>query len=410
MGEKVLKKYLDKIEDGVECCITMLQASEGDCFLLQFYYEENHFNMLIDCGVISCWDRELKSMCDQLLSKNECIDVLVLTHIDSDHIGGALKLLKEEKYYSLVKNIWFNGLNEILNISTIEAKQKDTKVFRKVIASHRQANDLKNEQISARQAVSVSNLISQAGIPVNKLWNGGPILGNKLSFEVAPSFVIDFLLPNENALNKLLSKFRKELNMINIGTQLAVTDESKSAFEYVLLDEMPRAIISEPISKKLLCIDEIEEWAEVEVDGDTSITNASSIALCIRFYGRKYLFPGDAVAEDLIKAVSEWRVATKQNLYFDVIKLPHHGSMKNCMKILDYIDGEYYLISTDGRKFSHPDKETLAKIVTRPTEKQRCLLFNYENEMYSLFSDLKSQEKYNFRVEALFQIEKMESR
>lgn len=396
-----MKKHIDIIGDTIKCCITMLQASEGDCIFLEFEFENNHFNLLIDCGAISCWDVQLKDLLDQLLSENREIDVLVLTHIDSDHLGGALKLFKDEKYYSLIKNVWFNGLEQIVSKPQICVENKANKVYKQVLSSHLQISGFSNEQISTKQAISVSNLISQAGISINSFVEGATIIEQGISYSISSDFIIDFLLPNKNGLDKLLTKFKKELNMVKMDTPISITDDSKDAFEYAMLDEVDSTIMIKPIMSKSISIDDIQKWAKENPIDDSSITNASSIAFIIRFYGKKYLFPGDATADDLIEALNKWSKCKKENLFFDLIKLPHHGSYKNCLKLLDVIDGEYYFISTNGIKFQHPSKETIARIITQSTDKKKTLVFNYNNEIYNLFSNMEMQEKYNYDIKLM---------
>lgn len=84
---------------------------------------------------------------------------------------------------------------------------------------------------------------------------------------------------------------------------------------------------------------------------DTSLNNKNSIIFTFSFENRKLLFTGDAWAEDVVKAKGK----------YDLIKLPHHGSVRN-------ISEEYktafkcsdFLICTDGE--AHPDKQTIARL------------------------------------------------
>ena len=90
-----------------------------------------------------------------------------------------------------------------------------------------------------------------------------------------------------------------------------------------------------------------------------------------------------------------------ESLYFDVIKLPHHGALQNCGKLLEVVDGLYFLLSTDGKHHSHPSKETLAKIVARSGGCTRFLFFNYENDMYWLFHREDFEDKYGYRSQIM---------
>ena len=168
-----------------------------------------------------------------------------------------------------------------------------------------------------------------------------------------------------------------------------------------MLDEELFVDNLQPISAANLSLSDIAEWAACSSGKDLSSTNISSIAICIRFYGYKFLFPGDADGEDLAETLLQWSKRYNESLYFDVIKLPHHGALQNCGKLLDVVDGKYFLISTDGKRHLHPSKETLAKIVIRSGDCTRFLLFNYPNDMYRLFHQEYFEIKYNYRSQIM---------
>ena len=54
------------------------------------------------------------------------IDVLILTHIDSDHIDGIIRLLSQKTFdFSMIEEMWFNfgkGLQDMLGISGVNNK------------------------------------------------------------------------------------------------------------------------------------------------------------------------------------------------------------------------------------------------------------------------------------------------
>lgn len=236
--------------------------------------------------------------------------------------------------------------------------------------------------ISVRQANSLAILLKRCGKPINSFINGEAITSDTASVQIAPGFSIDFLLPDIHSLNRLGSKMQAEVKRTVRGASLAYTEEADAAFEAVMLDEKLLMDSIDPISATNLDLNDLEKWSACSSGKDLSITNISSIAICIRFYGYKLLFPGDAAGEDLVVTLLRWSQRYNESLYFDVIKLPHHGTLRNCGKLLDAVDGKYFLISTDGKHHLHPSKETLAKIVAYSGKCTRILLFNYENDMY----------------------------
>ena len=45
----------------------------------------------------------------RLADNDQQVDVAVVTHIDSDHIGGMVPLLGDDVARSMVRDVWFNG-------------------------------------------------------------------------------------------------------------------------------------------------------------------------------------------------------------------------------------------------------------------------------------------------------------
>ena len=375
------------------CSITMLKASEGDCLFSEFCYEGKIFSILIDTGPMSCWEPTLKPFLDRLSKEEKQIDVLLISHFDADHLGGALRLFESKDYSKIIRQVWFNGFKQIVPSASNEASQEDRRAFRILQSMHEHLPPATDSPISVRQANSLAVLLERCGKPVNPFVNGTAITSNTASVQIAPGFSIDFLLPDMHSLNRLKAKMQKEMKRAVRGASLVHSEEADAAFEAVMLDEKLLIDNPEPISATDLDLSNIEKWSTCSSEKDLSITNISSIAICIRFYGYKLLLPGDAAGEDLVTALIRWGQRHNESLHFDVIKLPHHGTLRSCGKLLDVVDGTYFLLSTDGKHHSHPSKETLAKIVTHSGKHTRFLLFNYDNDMYRLFH------KENFEVQ-----------
>lgn len=384
------------------CSVTMLKAAEGDCLFLDFHYSGNIFSMLIDTGPMSCWESVLKPFLDGLCENGRLINVLVITHFDSDHIGGALRLFAEDKYSSLVDQVWFNGPRQIVPLATCDATQKDQQAFRILRSMHERSMPAVDGPISVPQAESLTALLEKQCKSVNSFVKGSAIICDTPSMQIAPGFAIDFILPNKSSLEALKSHIQAKMNWVVKGGSMAHTVEGDAAFELVMLDEESSEDRLKPISDTMLDLTNIETWAACSSSKkDSSITNISSIAICIRFYGRKLLFPGDAAGEDLVESLTQWSKFHNESLNFDIVKMPHHGAFHNCAKLLDVIDGTYFLFSTDGRKYRHPDKETLAKITQYPPTHTRFLFFNYENDMYRLFHEKSFEERYSYHTNIL---------
>ncbi len=67
----------------------------------------------------------------------------------------------------------------------------------------------------------------------------------------------------------------------------------------------------------------------------------------------------------------------EDKLTVDAIKVSHHGGKKNTSaSLLNLINAQRFLISTNGGYYGHPDPETVARII-RYGGKQPIFEFNY---------------------------------
>lgn len=404
MGDNPIKTNTEP-----SCKLTMFPANEGDCFLLEFGTGEDAFRMMIDSGTVGFGHSVLKPYLknNHFKEKDKMIDLLLITHFDGDHIGGALSLLRTKKYAKLIKEVWHNGMIQIkpdLPTDTDDYSRRRLKGINESIVSVTPAN---TGGTSAEQSKTLSKLLKeQQGdqvIIVNGISDGAAITADIGSKTIGPNKNIEvhFLLPQRSNLDDLLTYFE---DLLPPGVEISAAEECQECFDKKMPMEQESRCFVEPCAADSYDIAMMKEWVEqIEKDGwdkDTSKTNASSISVIICYNGKKLLFAGDAWGSDLSKALKEWSEKNNKDLYFDVVKIPHHGSNRNCLELLktDGFDGKCFLISTDGNGYGHPSKETLAKIVTRPSMDTRILAFNYPHSMYIVFSDEDSQQKYNYQV------------
>ena len=91
--------------------VEVLPANEGECILVTIEKEDIH--ILIDGGTSETYRRFLKSRLVQLKKAGKNIDLLIVTHIDNDHIGGIL--VCDDRWINS-----YNNLNECSIYSTTD--------------------------------------------------------------------------------------------------------------------------------------------------------------------------------------------------------------------------------------------------------------------------------------------------
>jgi hypothetical protein len=102
---------------------------------------------------------------------------------------------------------------------------------------------------------------------------------------------------------------------------------------------------------------------------------------------KNILFLGDSFPSVVLDGLKKTGfIKNNKAMYFDYIKLSHHGSKKNMSDdLLKKIKCTNYIVSTKGCH-KHPNKETFARILKY--QKSINLFFNYKNEkMEALFSN-----------------------
>src|SRR5688572_14613920 len=76
--------------------IEMLPASLGDCLWIEYGDEHTPHRILIDGGTVGTIDAIRAKICSVAKREGRChLELVVVTHIDADHIEGIIKLLGE---------------------------------------------------------------------------------------------------------------------------------------------------------------------------------------------------------------------------------------------------------------------------------------------------------------------------
>ena len=254
-------------------------AGKGECIRLR--YGDGH-NIFIDTGVTRFADT-LKRLCREIVDAGETLDLLILTHVDDDHIGGILALLRMG---------WKCP-------------------FREVRMNGADSTGADNAQLSTRQNCEVAKMLRKQQVKITPMTAGDV-----------------FYVSGEEITAIHPGKLENDREYGN--TPLA---HYKSDYAVDLSELAER-----PITKK-----------------DTSINNKNSVVFIFQFQGKRFLFTGDAWAEDIIAGLG------REKQRFDLVKLPHHGAVGNISEEFpEHISCENFLICTDG--VMHPDKQTAAKL------------------------------------------------
>jgi beta-lactamase superfamily II metal-dependent hydrolase len=337
--------------------LEVLPAQEGDALLLALPGRDRIHHVLIDAGTPSTAPAVLERL---LAIPDRRLDLVVVTHIDSDHIGGMAKLLADPAFNLQVDDVWFNG-------------------FRHLGARARTRGVAQAERLTA---ILAADSAGRRDLPWNAAFRGRAVArADDPQDPVEPAVlpVVEYpwglkltvLSPTQRALQQLREGWQRYLDELQRG----LPSEQPSRFSQ--LRTRPRTL-------------DLEDLALRKTDDDAAPPNGSSIAFLAEFGGRSLLFAADAHADVLVPALRSLQRARGRStssgsgalpLAVDLLKLPHHGSRANVtLDLLDAVRAEHYVTSTNGRRFGHPDEEAMARVITRgrvADSSKPTLWFNY---------------------------------
>jgi beta-lactamase superfamily II metal-dependent hydrolase len=276
----------------------VVQAEEGDCLLLQ----SDQAFILIDGGPTGTFTNHLgPTLADRKVTR---LDLVVLTHVDGDHVAGLIDLLAKRPTRP-IGCVWHNAFSaqvgekiekRVVEIVTPEAKR------------------------SIAQGNTLAGLVSQ--IPLNPGFPGGLVsvesAGKPRPFGALQLQVVG---PDATALTRLRKDWSKWLT-------------------------------------------KARRVARGKAKPDVSVTNRSSIVLLAKSESKSMLLTGDSRWDEVLSGLEAARVLDGEGrIHVDVLKVQHHGSMRNAKpEFFQRVTADKYVISANGR-YDNPDVDTLLWIV-----------------------------------------------
>jgi beta-lactamase superfamily II metal-dependent hydrolase len=338
--------------------IDVLPASYGDCLWVECSGPERPWRLLIDGGTPETWP-VLRQKIENLTQADRRFDLVVASHIDSDHIGGLLPLFAAAPKLGVsFGDIWFNGLPQLPDSQTMLTR-------------------------SVAEGESLAALLTGIGgdppLPWNSTFHGFAVMTNddrksrEISFDRGPRLTL--LSPTARRLERLRVVWLQELSKLQRGES-----------------EEP----AEPVPAKPP-LDDLNALAAMETRPDRSTPNGSSIAFLLEHQGASCLFAADAFYPILGAALTQLaNLRGGSPVDIDVFKLPHHASKGNvASNMLRLAPARHYIVSTNGERFHHPDDIALSRVVTSVATRP-ALWFNYENETNRRWQEASLQRRYQF--------------
>ena len=333
--------------------LDVVRARKGDCLILHYGSEDDPRLMLIDGGPRGVYGPHLKPRIEEIrkargIEKQEplVVDLLMVSHVDDDHIQGILDLTKDliqdDPQLAQILSFWHNSFENIIGDTPKELTAAFTKQFGaasmagappdltldseepeevivsslKVLASIQQGAQLRSDVVNKLQA------------PLNQEFEGGLILasegGEAIDMEDGLTFTVAGpMLPELKELHKKHQEWLKELEK-----------EGKT----------PEDVLSAYVDK--------------------SVPNLSSIVVLAEAGGKRMLLTGDARGDKILKGLELVGLMEEGGtMHVDLLKVPHHGSSNNLDDdFFERVTADHYVFSGDG-EHGNPERESLEMLL-----------------------------------------------
>lgn len=328
--------------------LELLPAFHGDCILLSYGSRRNPYRVLIDAGTEPTWENALEKRLESIGT----LELFVMTHVDADHIAGAIPFLNCKRDIE-IRDVWFNGWKH-----------------------------LPKDLLSSKQGEVFSTLIRDRSIDWNWAFDDEAVMvedDHLPMAELEGGMRLTVLSPTRQKLGRLARKWKKEI--IRHGLRPG----DKRRFRQFLAHH-PTLTTNVP------------KLAAMPFKSDGSAPNGSSIALLAEYERKAVLLAGDAHASVLTKSIKLLLAQRRRSrLALDAFKVSHHGSRGNTNEeLLSLLACKKFLISCNGDVHNLPDNETIGRIIHFANRPE--IVFNYDCERTEAWKKTSLKRRYGYKA------------
>jgi len=334
--------------------LDVVRAHKGDCLLLHYGSKKDPHILLIDGGPKAVYTPYLKPRLEQIkkardLGKNDplVIDMLMVSHVDDDHIQGILDftrdLIQNNPQFAQILSFWHNSFENVIGAGLPkEVTASFTHQFGAASMNGDPPDDMTLD-VDEDEEVIVSSLKVLASVQQGAQLRSDVV--NKLHADLNVDFEGGLVVAKENS------------------EPIEIDDNLKFTVVGPMLPEL------QELHKKH------QEWLEgLQAQGksaedvlsayvDKSVPNLSSLVVLAEAGESRILLTGDARGDKILKGL-ELVGAMEPNgkIEVDVCKVPHHGSSNNLdVDFFKRIIAKHYVFSGDG-EHGNPERETFGML------------------------------------------------
>ena len=387
----------------MKAILRTFESGAGDCIFLQLVDGAKQFVLMTDCGR---YEATIRDYVENTLHNH--IDLLIITHIHSDHILGVVQMIEETPGLEICKII-FNCYQrpQIGTLKTLtQAQQKRLDGIKSEISCV--YHDVVEHEVSAAQAIYdlSKTILSTPGLKT--AWKRGYYALDATNKEDLKEWgTIKFIAPTMKEIKDLDKEFRSILfNELFIEDDHAVFEDSESLYE--MLIRYANLCTEEKAEEYETAGEDLEQSMADAIDeavkeSEISRSNKSSLAFVWEKGDKKILFLGDASPSLMTKGLLYHYPTGPWPMAFEAVKVSHPGSHNNTTTgLMALVDSEHFFV-TGGEEGARPSKAALGRILLPELKcgiSQRTLHVNHKTDLTELLAkDHRLQEKYHFIID-----------
>lgn len=334
------------------------RARKGDCLILHYGTQKERGLAVIDGGPGNVYKPFLRPRLEAIRKawglpndKPLPVDLLMVSHIDDDHIKGILELMGElnapdsDQKPKLVKifNVWHNSFDDIIGNDPHQLLSAVTASVGVVAAS--QLPEVDPKDLDDHVAMVLA----------------GVAQGQKLRDDTKK-------LPRNSEFDGelIMATGKKTINMQK-GLKFTVVGPMKQELAKLQKEH-----------DKFLQKQEKKNNAATAAFTDESVANLSSIVVLAEAGGKRMLLTGDARGDKIIEGLELTGLLAKDGtMHVDLLKVPHHGSDRNMeTDFFRRVTADHYVFSGDG-EHGNPERDTLQMLLDARGDAQLTIHLTY---------------------------------
>lgn len=334
--------------------LEVLRARKGDCLMLHYGTKAAPRLMLIDGGPSGVYRPYLRPRLERLRQARGLddaaplpIDVVMVSHLDDDHIQGILDLTSElrdqrvnrEPLLVRVQSLWHNTFDDLLDTTPDELTQA---------AGFGAAALSGSIDLGDGELMDAARVL--ASIPQGRrLRDDAALLAQGTrTWTINDRFDGELILARGRAKPVSIAR---GVAVIVIGPMHAELAALQRAHDKWLREQQARR--------------RRDAQAALAAFLDSSIPNLSSLVMVVAAGRRRILLTGDARGDKILAGLEAAQLLKPGTgtVHVDVMKVPHHGSANNVdTSFFARVTADHYVFSGNG-EHGNPERQALEMLL-----------------------------------------------